>query len=137
MPVSFAYPCEVRALATFCAFALESWSVNAQCCERVKQCLPAELQDACPYWVQHLQKSGLHPHDNGSVHVFLQDRVSLKPARLVSISHSPRIWADGRQHLRICEPVDIPWPPLSIRTDILVPCVLRLGADSNDAAIAS
>jgi hypothetical protein len=43
--------------------------------DRVEQCLPAELQYACRYWVQHLQKSGLHPHDDGPVHIFLQEHL--------------------------------------------------------------
>jgi len=45
----------------------------------IEECLPAELQYACQYWVQHLQssesslqKSGLHLHDGGPVHMFLQ-----------------------------------------------------------------
>ena len=40
--------------------------------ERVKQCLPAELQYACLYWVQHIQKSEIRLQDDGEVHVFLQ-----------------------------------------------------------------
>jgi hypothetical protein len=39
---------------------------------RVEQCLPAELQYACRYWVQHLQKSGVHPDDDGPVLMFLE-----------------------------------------------------------------
>jgi len=40
--------------------------------ERIKQCLPAELQYACLYWVQHIQKSHTQLQDDGEVHVFLQ-----------------------------------------------------------------
>jgi len=40
--------------------------------ERIKQCLPAELQYACLYWVQHIQKSDTRLQDDGEVHVFLQ-----------------------------------------------------------------
>lgn len=38
----------------------------------VEKCLSPELQYACRYWVQHLQKSGIVLHDNGHVHQFLQ-----------------------------------------------------------------
>ena len=58
--------CGLKALDASCSTAPR---------DRVKQCLPPELQYACRYWVQHLQKSGLHPHDNGSVHVFLQEHL--------------------------------------------------------------
>jgi hypothetical protein len=40
--------------------------------EAIEQCLPNELQYACLYWVQHLQKSGARLHDNCQVHKFLQ-----------------------------------------------------------------
>ena len=40
---------------------------------RVKQCLPLEVQYACLYWVQHLQRSGVQLHDNGQVHQFLRE----------------------------------------------------------------
>ena len=39
---------------------------------QMEQCLPAELQYACLYWVQHLRKSGTPLHDDGQVHLFLQ-----------------------------------------------------------------
>jgi len=39
---------------------------------QLEQNLPLELQYACRYWVQHLQKSGLHLHDGGPIHMFLQ-----------------------------------------------------------------
>jgi hypothetical protein len=39
---------------------------------RVEQCLPAGVQYACLYWVQHLQKSGGQLRDNDQVHQFLQ-----------------------------------------------------------------
>ena len=38
----------------------------------VKQCIPAELQYACRYWVQHLQMSKADLRDNSQVHIFLQ-----------------------------------------------------------------
>ena len=39
---------------------------------RVEQCLPPEVQYACLYWVEHVQESGAHLHDNNQVHRFLQ-----------------------------------------------------------------
>jgi hypothetical protein len=40
--------------------------------DKVEQCLPAELQYACVYWVRHLQRSKAHPRDDGGLLVFLQ-----------------------------------------------------------------
>jgi hypothetical protein len=42
---------------------------------RVEQCLPPELQYACLYWIQHLQKSRAQLHDNDQVHQFLQEHL--------------------------------------------------------------
>lgn len=42
---------------------------------QVKRSLPPELQYACLYWVQHLQKSGIQPHDNDQVHKLLQQHL--------------------------------------------------------------
>ena len=39
---------------------------------RVEQHLPPEVQYACLYWVEHLQKSSVQLHDNDQVHRFLQ-----------------------------------------------------------------
>ena len=39
---------------------------------RVEQCLPPEVQYACLYWVEHLQKSEAQLRDNEQVHQFLQ-----------------------------------------------------------------
>jgi hypothetical protein len=39
---------------------------------RVEQCLPPEVQYACLYWIEHLQKSGIRLRDNDQVHQFLQ-----------------------------------------------------------------
>jgi len=39
---------------------------------RVEQCLAPEVQYACLYWVEHLQKSGIQLHDYDQVHQFLQ-----------------------------------------------------------------
>jgi hypothetical protein len=39
---------------------------------RVEQCLPPEVQYACLYWVQHLEKCGGQIYDNDNVHHFLQ-----------------------------------------------------------------
>jgi hypothetical protein len=38
---------------------------------RVEACLLPEVQYACLYWVQHLQKCGDGLHDNGQIHEFL------------------------------------------------------------------
>jgi hypothetical protein len=38
---------------------------------RVEQCLPLEVQYACLYWVQHLQRSGTQLYDNNQVRQFL------------------------------------------------------------------
>jgi hypothetical protein len=46
--------------------------VNAR---HVKQCLPAEVQYACLYWIQHLQKSGARLFDSDQVHQFLKGQV--------------------------------------------------------------
>lgn len=39
---------------------------------RVEQCLSPELQYACLYWIQHLQKSGAQLCDNDNIHQFLK-----------------------------------------------------------------
>jgi hypothetical protein len=39
---------------------------------RVQRCLPPEVQYACLYWIEHLQKSAAQLHDNDQVHQFLQ-----------------------------------------------------------------
>ena len=39
---------------------------------QVKRNLPPELQYACLYWIQHLQKSGAQLYDNHPVHQFLR-----------------------------------------------------------------
>jgi hypothetical protein len=44
---------------------------NVESC-RIEQCLPLEVQYACLYWIQHLQKSGAQLYDNDQVHQFLQ-----------------------------------------------------------------
>ena len=73
------------ALATFC-LQLMSERLERDICdlhspgalarevqqERIDQRLPAELQYACLYWVQHVQKSEALLQDDGQVHVFLQ-----------------------------------------------------------------
>jgi hypothetical protein len=42
---------------------------------QIEQNLSLELQYACLYWVQHLQKSGSQPSDNDQVHQFLQEHL--------------------------------------------------------------
>ena len=39
---------------------------------RLDERLPPEVQYACLYWVQHIQKSGAQLYDNDQVHQFLQ-----------------------------------------------------------------
>jgi hypothetical protein len=39
---------------------------------RVEECLPPEVQYACLYWVQHLQKCDYELHDNDQIHQFLK-----------------------------------------------------------------
>ncbi|KAF1983490.1 hypothetical protein K402DRAFT_162769 [Aulographum hederae CBS 113979] len=39
---------------------------------RIEQCLPPEVQYACRYWIDHIQKSDTQLHDDGQVHSFLQ-----------------------------------------------------------------
>jgi len=41
--------------------------------DQIRRHLSSELQYACRYWMHHLQKSGLHLHDDGPVHIFLQE----------------------------------------------------------------
>jgi hypothetical protein len=38
----------------------------------IEKCLPAEVQYACLYWVQHLQRSGSQILDGEEAHQFLQ-----------------------------------------------------------------
>jgi hypothetical protein len=41
--------------------------------DRVGRCLSPELQYACLYWVQHIQRSGVQLYDNHQVHRFLRE----------------------------------------------------------------
>ena len=40
---------------------------------RVKQCLSPDVQYACIYWIQHIQRSCAQLYDNDQVHQFLQE----------------------------------------------------------------
>jgi hypothetical protein len=42
---------------------------------QIEQHLPAEVQYACQYWVQHLQRSKTKLLDNKQVHIFLQEHL--------------------------------------------------------------
>ena len=42
---------------------------------RVEKCLPPEVQYACLYWIEHLQKSSAQLSDNDQVHQFLQEHL--------------------------------------------------------------
>jgi hypothetical protein len=55
--------CEVRAPGMLAANMERS---------RIEQCLPPEVQYACLFWDQHLEKSDTELCDEGQVHVFLQ-----------------------------------------------------------------
>jgi hypothetical protein len=39
---------------------------------RMQKCLPPEVQYACLYWVQHLQRSGSQAYDDNDIYQFLQ-----------------------------------------------------------------
>jgi hypothetical protein len=56
--------CDLRAPGTLTS------EVDNSC---VEQCLPADLQYACCYWVQHLQRSRARLCDNSQVHTFLRE----------------------------------------------------------------
>jgi len=55
--------CELHAPGSQTSQVESSW---------IKKCLPPEVQYACLYWVQHLQRSGSQVHDGEEVHRFLQ-----------------------------------------------------------------
>jgi len=42
---------------------------------RLQECLPPNVQYACLYWVQHLQKSGFQACDDDEAHRFLRDHL--------------------------------------------------------------
>lgn len=42
---------------------------------RVEQCLPPDVQYACLYWIQHIQKNGAQLHDNNQILKFLQEHL--------------------------------------------------------------
>ena len=58
--------CGIRAPGTL-ATAIDS--------DRVQQCLPPEVQYACIYWVQHLQRSGTQLYDDDQIHQFLREHL--------------------------------------------------------------
>ena len=49
------------------------WAINSN--SQVQQCLPQEVQYACLYWIQHLQRSGCQLRDDDQVHQFLKKHV--------------------------------------------------------------
>jgi hypothetical protein len=55
--------CELHAPGSQAGQVESSW---------VKRCLPPEVQYACLYWVQHLQRSGFQIRDGEKAHQFLQ-----------------------------------------------------------------
>ncbi|KFZ24428.1 hypothetical protein V502_01091 [Pseudogymnoascus sp. VKM F-4520 (FW-2644)] len=55
--------CEMNAPGSQASEVESSW---------IEKCLPPEVQYACLYWVQHLQKSGAQVHSGEEAHQFLQ-----------------------------------------------------------------
>ena len=55
--------CEMHAPGSQVSQVESSW---------IEKCLPPEVQYACLYWVQHLQRSGSQVHDGDKAHRFLQ-----------------------------------------------------------------
>ena len=49
-------------------------TTDVESCQ-VKKCLPPEVQYACLYWVEHLQKGGAQLCDDDPVHQFLQEHL--------------------------------------------------------------
>jgi hypothetical protein len=46
--------------------------LNSEAKKMVEKCLPVDVQYACRYWVDHLQRGSMDLCDNGQVHIFLQ-----------------------------------------------------------------
>ena len=55
--------CEMHAPGSQASQVASSW---------IEECLPPEVQYACLYWVQHLQRSGSQVHNGDKAHRFLQ-----------------------------------------------------------------
>jgi hypothetical protein len=55
--------CEMHAPGSLASQVESSW---------IEKCLPPEVQYACLYWVQHLQKSGSQVQNSEEAHRFLQ-----------------------------------------------------------------
>ncbi|KFY02933.1 hypothetical protein O988_01801, partial [Pseudogymnoascus sp. VKM F-3808] len=55
--------CEMRAPGSQASQVESSW---------IEKCLPPEVQYACLYWVQHLQRAGSRVHNGEEAHQFLQ-----------------------------------------------------------------
>jgi len=58
--------CDLRAPGALASKVDNSW---------VEKCFPADLQYACCYWVQHLQRSKARLCDNSQVHAFLREHL--------------------------------------------------------------
>jgi hypothetical protein len=58
--------CHVQAPGTLVGDIRSSW---------VEVCIPLEVQYACLYWVNHLQRSGAQLYDNDKIHQFLQEHL--------------------------------------------------------------
>jgi hypothetical protein len=55
-----------------CGLGVLGVPVTDICSSRLEQYFTPEVQYACLYWVQHLQKCGAQLYDNDQVHQFLQ-----------------------------------------------------------------
>jgi hypothetical protein len=55
--------CEMHAPSSQVSQVKSSW---------IEKCLPPEVQYACLYWVQHLQRGGSQVHSGNEAHQFLQ-----------------------------------------------------------------
>ena len=58
-----------------CGVRSPGWLATNIESSQLEQCLPLEVQYACLYWVQHLQKSCVILDDNYYVHAFLQEHL--------------------------------------------------------------
>ncbi|CAG8030064.1 unnamed protein product [Penicillium salamii] len=98
-------------ISQFGSFSMLRQDIDPQV---LSECLPAHVQYACLYWVEHLLSSDSHPLDDGPVHCFLKehllswmealslmDRVSNGMHAVVMLSgHLMDLPHDGRHELR-------------------------------------
>jgi hypothetical protein len=58
-----------------CGFDTPGMLIGDSDRSQVERSLPPEVQYACLYWIQHLQKSSIQLCDNNQVHCFLQEHI--------------------------------------------------------------